>query len=657
MAIVKMARARLTAFASERDELLRELQEMRDVHFADLTYNFVAEEYEDILVPDEASYDLAQVRKEISDLQVAIEGLSRMKAPKGLIAGLNSALPEFTFNQAEAKVSQMDLLGPVAEVRQKMRDLAQNKEDEGKLREQRQQLLPFRNLQVSIGQLNSLRRVKYALGLIPKRGDEELRQLLSETEETYLQVLSSDDKSMYFLLLYTHNDAQIVEEGLRRLAFTARSFRTDLEVPGLLADIDLKVEDLRGDRRNIEEELKRLSDLYLDDMKLKEDWLRNVEVRLEAREQFIRGNHIFLVELYTPLKEVDQLKARVSRTLSLPYQLDLEVVERDDAQVEQVPVLLENNALVEPFENVVKTFSTPRYDEIDPTGVVVPWFGFSFGFMLGDAGYGLVIFLLTCIALRLFNMKRSTQLTMRFFQILSIPSMIIGLFFGSFFALDIPKVLPFIGIMDPTEKTNEALIFSLLIGVAMLFFGLGVQGYMKIRDKDPLGLLADVIAWYLIVLGAAALIFGSDLGLSDQMVKIWTVLMVIGFVLVLLFSARAEKSWGGRIGWGAYNVYGVTSWIGDIVSYARLAALAMSGGFIGYAVNLIAGMISGSAPGMIGAILIILVFHPFNIFLSGLSAYVHTLRLVYVEFFGQFYEGGGKPFRPFRAESEYVEIK
>ncbi|MDO5016136.1 MAG: V-type ATP synthase subunit I [Eubacteriales bacterium] len=659
MAIVKMARAQLTAFASERDQLLRDLQALSLVHFADLNYNFVGEKYEEVFVPDEASEDLAALRDKLALVETAIKGLDALEAKPGFLAGLNSALPEMSFQDAESQVKarEDELMAQAEQIRQLLRDQAQSKEDEARLRDQKQQLLPFQNLDVSLSELDKLQRTRYVVGLIPKKAEIDLRHALAALDHTYFLGLSQDEKSVYFLVLYTEQDAEAVGEALQRAAFSSRAIRPDLTVPAILSDYDKQIADLRVARTEIEKELQQQSANHLAELKLLAEWLRNEEVRLEAREQFIRSNHVFLLELYVPAEQLEELRSTVDRSLKLPYSLDCEIVERDDKQVEEVPILLENNKLVEPFENVVTTFATPRYDELDPSGVVMPWYAACFAFMLGDAGYGLVLFILTTLALSIFKMKQSTRKTLRFFQILSVPSILVGLIFGSFFAVDIPQFLPFIGILSPTRDTDTALTFSMGFGVVMLFFGLAVLGYMKIRDKDTLGLVADVLSWYAVVIGAILMIFGQNWGLGSGAQLAAKIMLVLGLILVLVFSARDEKSWGARLGWGAYNVYGVTSWIGDIVSYARLAALAMAGGFIGYAVNLIASMLGTSIIGKVGALVVLLIFHPFNLFLSCLSAYVHTLRLIYVEFFGKFYEGGGKPFRRFRAESEYVDIK
>ncbi len=650
MAIVKMARAKLTAFTEEKTGLLKALQTMGDVHFVEVDKEFSAEEYENLLCTDEVQLEQTAVREEIDRLELAVASVEESMPPQGLLASLNSGLPKISFEEFEERAKKLDVTAVCDEIRRVTRKIEKNKDEISMLREQKDTLFPYGKLDVSLADLDALKTVQYALGTISKRAEDSFRRELAKTEESFLEILAGDDKCLYFLLLFTDTEAAEIQDLLRQSGYTAKSMAKEKTPSELIKDYEQRILELEAENQQLQANLQKISESSLGDIKLKAEWLRNKEVQFLARENFISGRHVFLLKLYVPLERKEEFAELLAKTLSQPYDLQIESVERDDAEVEEVPVLLKNNALVEPFEDVVQTFATPRYDEIDPTGVVMPWYAVCFGIMLGDMGYGLVLLLLSSLALKLFNLKESTRRTMRFFQILGVPSTIIGGLFGSFFALSIP------GIISPTEQTDEILFFSLIFGVVMLFFALGMKGYMTIRDKDYLALVADVVSWFMAVIGFGLVLFGANLGIGEFGSKVAAVFAIAGLLLVLLFSARDEKGFA-RFAWGLYNVYGASSWIGDIVSYARLAALAMSGGFIGYAVNMIAGMLAGSLPGTLLALVIILIFHPFNIFLSGLSAYVHSLRLIYVEFFGKFFEGGGIPFKKFRAESEYVDVQ
>lgn len=132
--------------------------------------------------------------------------------------------------------------------------------------------------------------------------------------------------------------------------------------------------------------------------------------------------------------------------------------------------------------------------------------------------------------------------------------------------------------------------------------------------------------------------------------------MIIGMVLIVLTQGRHMKSVGGKLGQGLYSLYGITSYVGDLVSYTRLMALGLAGGSIAGAFNLIASMFPGVALFILGPVIFI-IGQVFNLGLSLLGAYVHTCRLEYVEYFSKFYEGGGKAFKPFKPLDKYIDIK
>ena len=132
---------------------------------------------------------------------------------------------------------------------------------------------------------------------------------------------------------------------------------------------------------------------------------------------------------------------------------------------------------------------------------------------------------------------------------------------------------------------------------------------------------------------------------------------ILAALAIVLLTDRASPSWFARVAWGIYGLYGITSYVGDVLSYLRLFALGLATGIIAMVVNLLADMMSGTP--YIGWLLFAIIFvigHIFNILINGLGAFVHTLRLQYVEFFPKFFEGGGRPYRPFQKEAKYTIV-
>lgn len=272
-------------------------------------------------------------------------------------------------------------------------------------------------------------------------------------------------------------------------------------------------------------------------------------------------------------------------------------------------------------------------------------------------------------------MSESMSKSLRMFMYCGISTLVWGILFGGYFGdvvdvvsgvffgheVSIPA-LWFIPLNDPMRL----LIFSMLLGMIHLFTGLGIKGYMCIRDKRYLDFFCDVVLWYLLLIGLILMLLPSSLFYSiSQMTIVFPPalqtlskgLAIIGAVGILLMSGRSSKNPGLRIALGAYDLYNITGWLSDVLSYSRLLALGLATGVIASVVNQMGSM---AGKGIFGAIVFIIVFiigHVFNLAINLLGAYVHTNRLQYVEFFGKFYEGGGREFHPLRADTKYVDIK
>ena len=222
------------------------------------------------------------------------------------------------------------------------------------------------------------------------------------------------------------------------------------------------------------------------------------------------------------------------------------------------------------------------------------------------------------------------------------------------------------GILVDRFDNRKMLVFSMLFGVIHLFLGLGMKGYMLLKDKKYLDFVCDVVFWYLLLIGLILILLPSGMfeSISQMQFNFPPILnqaaklmAVAGAAGILLMSGRGRKNWFLRVALGAYDLYGVTSWLSDVLSYSRLLALGLATGVIGSVINSMGAMLGGGVVGAIGFTLVFLIGHSVNIGINLLGAYVHTNRLQYVEFFGKFYEGGGRPFNPFSIHTNYVEFK
>lgn len=642
MAIVDMKKFRLFSFKEKRRPLLNELQNFEDVYLVeskseeeDLSYN-----REDIVSLDSAIHQVKFVIDFLEDYQDEKTKL------KELIDG-NKTL---SLEEIRQRAQSFSYRGPYEEVLDIYHRIEDGHTDIEKISSRIEELKPWEKLSIAPGDLDKFTRVTAMTGQVSSRYSQEFEREILDLDYAYLERISQDKDYSYYLVMVEKSQEKDLGDLFKRLGFSS----VDLKTKSLVRDVIQKNQALIEEK---EQEIHRAEDdahkatCYLEDFQVYHDYLKNERLKLASSEKFLTTKNMDLIEGYIPSPSLKEFEDRIQKVLGQDYYL---LTEDADRNSQEVPILLKNNRLVKPFELLTSMYAYPRYNEIDPTPFFAPFYFLFAGIMVGDLGYGLLVFIGTLIALKCFNLDKGKRQFIQFFNYLSISTMIWGLIFGSFFG----GIVPMPSLIDPANQVMEMVLLSMVLGGIHLFFGLGLQAYMDIRDHKPLDALYDVGFWYMTLVGAIGTGISKVLTIQPMVAKILFVTMIIGMVGILLTGGRAEKSIGGKIGWGVYSLYGLANYIGDFASYFRLMALVLSGSFIAVAVNMIAGILFGKGIlGILFGLVIFLVFQLFNAFLSYLSAYVHTARLTYVEMFNKFYEGGGRPFRKFVEDSEYFNVK
>ncbi|WP_296142177.1 V-type ATP synthase subunit I [uncultured Anaerococcus sp.] len=638
MAIVKMDKFNLLSFDSDRENLLNSLQSFNYVHFNDL----VKENDENYISEVRETERLAHIDESLNKVNYAIDVIRDYT--KDLPEELDEKVSDLSLEEVNRRGSNFtfDL------IYEKLRDLITKREklvqSRDGLNQKQSDLSPWQDIDVNMDQLYRSDRFFMETGTISSRFYEDLQKALVERnlDGTLVYKLSEREGNFYVVALSTNKETEKFSEILREFGFTRVKIAADSEVNNYLIDLGEQKDEVNKQIQAVDNEIIDFKK-YLEDLYIYQAYIINCRKKEASSENFLKTRQMNIVEGYVPSDKSEEFKADLNQILGDKYILDVIPAQKDDPNV---PIILKNNKLVEPYENVVETYALPKYSELDPTSIVAPFYTIFTGFMIGDLGYGLLGVIAILLALKLKDFPKDTQKTLKLFLRISISACVFGFIFGSVFGgiIDVP-----FGWIDTTTDINELIVMSLVIGGVSLFFALGVKGYMAIRDGRFDGVIFDVLSWYMAVGGAIALVITKN--------PIAKYIMIAGMVMILLFAGRAIKSWPGRIASGAYELYGITSWIGDFVSFLRLMALVLSGGFVAYSVNLIVKMMAGSGiGGLIGGIIIFLVFQLFNMFLSYLSAYVHSLRLIYVEMFNKFYEGGGIKFREMVEDTNFVNI-
>lgn len=386
----------------------------------------------------------------------------------------------------------------------------------------------------------------------------------------------------------------------------------------------------------------------LQQLQLKSDYVKTKQARIQAQTHTVMSEHLVAIEGWIEVEEYALFQSELHK------QFNESVVVRsheiDENEMEKVPIRLKNHSLIQPFEMITKMYALPKYNEMDPTPFVAPFYFVFFGMMVADFGYGLVISLICALGMMLFKVSDNIKSSLKFGLLLGISICIWGIIYGSAFGFTLP-----IQLINPNENVMLVLGISVVLGLIHIYTALALNIYLKVKQKNYVEAYSGGLGWILLLSGLLLLasgMLGDDYAVWATIGKVLAIVNTIGIVV-----ASCIKSGGlGGLGWGLYDLYGVTGYVGDIVSYTRLMALGLSGGSIALAFNMIIGFLPGYTRLTIGIVLF-LILHALSLFLALLSAYVHGARLIFVEFFAKFYEGGGKPFKPLTISEEYITIK
>lgn len=653
MAIVKMKKFNLFVLDTHKDELLRQLQLFRNVQFEDVVEEGDLENveikdcYSRISVDDK----LSELEEKINKCNYSIDLINKYSAKSSALKDLIKGLPNYTFEEMEREVSDIDFEREFLDVKKLGDRLSLCEASINKKREMIKELEPYIDLDVDFESMNSLKKFNSFVGSISGKVLELFKEEAEKLGYTYIEEISVYKDDHQFFVISDKREEDSLMEFFRITNFNIIK-NTYPKIPkDEISKLNMEIDGLIEEKREIVDRIASKSS-QINDFKLCYEYFSNLKLRLTVQEEFLSSKNVCLIRGYCPEFDIRRMEAAIQRATDEDYSIEYEDVDKND---ENIPIMLKNSKLVRVFENVTSTYALPRYNEIDPTPLYAPIYALFFGMMSADVGYGGVLFILTTLGLKFCNLTPNMKKNVKFFQLISISTIVWGVLYGSYYAMTLPKVWR---VFDMSKDFMTILVISIIFGGIHLAYGLAIKGYMLLRDKRPVDMFFDVVAWYITLAGIIMTLLSSAGILESSMMKVYLGIMIIGMVLLVIGGGRSTE--GGIITkfvGGLYNVYGISGYIGDFVSYSRLMALGMSGGYIAFAINMIAGMVAGnSVIGTIIAIIILVVFHAFNLFLTCLGAYVHSLRLIYVEFFGKFYEGGGKAFRYFRKESKYINL-
>ncbi len=515
-------------------------------------------------------------------------------------------------------------------------------------------LKPYEDLDVALSSVKDSKNVVMEIGLLPSTSIGALNSV--DDEAFSYEIVKNGGSDLTVFIAYHKAAADSVYAKLTDMGFSRTNIECD-EVPSK------RIEEIKEEIKRLDEEEIALNGDAManypkvDDLKLLYDYYSYEKEKIERTGDFRRTEGELAVgfEAWVPEKQVERVeKALLEKTDRVYIELE------DPKEDEMPPTLSDNGPVMKAYESVTNMYSVPSYYESDPTFSVMLFYFLFFGFMLSDAGYGLILAIAGALILKFVKLEPGMKNLVIVIALGGVSTILWGLLFGGFFSIEIEGTfLEKLCWFSPLENPIGVLGLSLGIGVVQILYGLALKARELIKHGHALDAVLDIGSWYLVFIGVGLYALSMVEGFAAFATP-GLIVAGIGLVVIVLTGGRKEATVPKKIIKGLASLYDIVNYVSDILSYARLFGLGLATGVVGMVFNRIAAVfveLLGPIAGGVVAFIFIIVGHLMNMAINVLGAYVHDCRLQYIEFFGKFYEGGGHMFVPFGSRTKYVNIK
>ena len=649
MAIVHMKKLRLMVVRGQKDALLRDLMLLGCVQVSEP--DALLADAEAAAVLRQESGNVTETRSELTRLNAALKLLDKYAPVKSKLLSSRPEVTEREFLDVGAYRKELDA---VAQLEELEADVRRYNGEEAKLRSSVEALRPWETLDLPLS-LGSTATTRITLGMLPASADlgEAQKTLAEAAPESQMYEISADREQHYVLLICMKDELTEALAALRTFGFTLANLGG---TPGTarqnIDSAQQQIADVIRKREQAEADIAAFAP-HRDAFKLCVDRASVRLGRAEAEERLVGTESVVCMRGWLTAPEEEKLTAVLAK-----YDCAWDLADPTEDEYPEVPVKLKNNKFTEPLNMVTNMYSLPAYGTVDPNPLMAPFFILFYGIMMADMGYGLVMVLAALIALGKMKPKRGSKYFCELLLACGVSTFLLGIVTGGFFGNAVPTIVKMFGhdvqlgiltspLLDPLKDTTTILIGAMVLGFIQLVTGMIVNMVMECRQGKVGDAIFNEGTWLVLFAGLALYVLkiGNIAGVP--------VVLCIGGLMLLYGSGREAKGFGKVTAvFGAlYN--GLTGWFGDILSYSRLMALMLAGSVIAQVFNTL-----GAIPGNLVIFFIIsLAGNALNFALNLLGCYVHDLRLQCLEYFGKFYQDGGKPFRPMAVNTRYVDIK
>jgi V/A-type H+/Na+-transporting ATPase subunit I len=673
MSLDAVSKIEILCHSVKKEIVLNAAEASGKLHLIDLSESELTEE-ENFLKP--ASVNTEELVEEISSLEKAILFLQEESA--GEIERESTGAISISEEKLLLLLKDRRLLEDARRAWFVAVQKAKLEGAEKELLQEEEFLLYWENLPVPFEELRRKGDFQMAAGIIEKEAIEKAHLLEAEEPLFHLEVLHKENKLEKVVAVAHSSIARDVMQNLTELGFSQQDFGSRKgKAAELITEIQIELMLIR----------KRMSALHkravllasqIDRFRTLLDAAGLLLERMEATKSAYRSTQVFLFKAWIRTADLEDFSTAMQRL----GEVSVEVIEPDEGETPPSP--LTEKATAAPYTILTDMYGQPTRSDPDPTPLMAPFYAFFFGICIGDAGYGIALALGSAAGWYIVSRRHGNP---RLFQLLfqgGIASILVGIFLGGWFGIPFENLPGFLqapanilNSLVPGYQPGQAgqegfgvskqfLYLTLALGLLQLTAGIVVNLVKRWKSGEKIAAVVDQSGWLLATAGLFPWLFnhyllnGTLYDMNGPLDTVFMYMLAAGALLIFVMGGREAKGFG-KVGLGAYAMYGIVNLLGDVLSYSRLFALALSSAIIAQVINQMAGMLVNQlgipVVGFILAAIVVIAGHAFNIAMAALSGFIHTARLQFVEFFGKFYDGTGIPFRPLRYEPKYVHIE
>ena len=639
MAIVKMKKLRVMAMADSRDALLRELMRLGCVEISEPAVRLSDPAWAALLRRDASQ--LAQTKNEQGEAQAALDALKRYGGTKDGLFIQRRAVSEAEFLSGETLEKSRAVSG---EINGYLREISRLQGEENRLLSRRAGLEPWVPLDMPL-ELGGTEHAVFRLGVLPGAADVAAIRTELADEAAELYEISADKQQRCCLLIAHRAEEEKALEVLRPHGFSVTAFQG---VTGTASEnaaaLDKALEENRTKRQEAEAAIAALAP-QRDSLRLYADRLTAEAAEDLNTERLLTDGTIVFFEGWAPAENMTEVQALLDGRGCA-----WEAEDPAEEDIPDVPVRLKNNWLTRPLNMVTEMYSLPAYNNVDPNPLMAPFFILFYGIMMADMGYGILMFLAGTIVSKKYRPKGTMGHMMGLLQLCGVSTFIWGALTGGFFGDFLTQVVKITtggdfalpSLFTPLNDTLMILVGAMALGLVQIITGMAISFIRKLKAGQVLDAVFEEVTWWIVFAGIGLMALG-----------VTNLVLYAGLALIVIGPLVTGQGFGKIMGIFGSLYNHVTGYFGDILSYARLMALMLAGSVIAQVFNTL-----GAIPGNIVFFLIVSIAgNALNFALNLLGCYVHDLRLQCLEFFGKFYEDGGRAFHPLGINTKYVDIK